>query len=157
MFSRSWVVMAGAAFLISADHLEAQTATQVVHFRVLPASRAAVEPVKTPLSMRGAAPAQADTRYAIGTTEPNRKLIASLDRALPVGASLSVSLTPPSGAVAAGPVVLDTVATDLLTSIPVSVASDLPVRYTLRADTPSTPLAADERVVTVMYTVVEQP
>jgi hypothetical protein len=158
MLSHWYAVAAGAAVLLcSASHLEAQTATQVVHFRVLPASRAAVEPVKSPLSMRGTTPAQGETRYAIGTTEPNRKLIASLDRAMPAGVSLSVALTPPSGAVASGPVVLDTVANDLLTSIPVAVESGLPVRYTLSAASPAAPLSTDERAVTVTYTVVEQP
>lgn len=149
-------VVGAAALLCSANRLEAQTATQVVHFRVLPASRAAVEPVKTPLSTRGAG-AQAETRYAIGTSEPNRKLIVSLDRAMPRGVSLSVALTPPAGAVAPGPVALDTVATDLLTSVPVTAESGLPVRYILSADSPPAPLSADDRTITVTYTVVEQP
>lgn len=158
MLSRWCIAVVGAAALFcSAERLDAQAATQVVHFRVLPASRAAVEPVRTPLSMRGATPAQAETRYAIGTTEPNRKLLASLDRAMPKGVSLTVALTPPAGAVAPVSVVLDTVATDLLTSVPVAVESGLPVRYTLSADSPPASLSADERVVTVTYTVVEAP
>lgn len=158
MLSRWCAVVAGAAaLLLSANRLEAQTASQLVRFRVLPASRATVEPVTTLLSTRGAGAAEADTRYAIGTTAPNRKLIASLDRAMPDGVSLSVSLTPPMGAIATGPVTLGTVATDLLTSIPVASETGLPVRYTLSADSPSAPLGADEREVKVLYTVVEQP
>lgn len=158
MFSR-WnaAIVLGVVALLVANRLDAQTATQVVRFRVLPASRAAIEPVTTPLSMRGAKSAEARTRYAFGTTEPNRKLLASLDRAMPGGITLSVSLTPPAGASTAGPVVLDTVATDLLTSIPVSAETGLPVRYTLSADSTPAPLGAEERTVTVTYTVVEQP
>ncbi len=147
----------GAVTLLAASRLEAQTATQVVRFRVLPASRAAVEPVTTPLSTRGTTPARAETRYAIGTTDANRKLIVSLDRAMPTGTSLSVALTPPSGAEASRPVVLDTVATDLLTSIPIAVESGLPVHYVLSAGPTSAPLDADDRTVTVTYTVLEQP
>jgi hypothetical protein len=150
------MLVLGAALCVATRHLEAQTATQVVRFRVLPASRAAVEPVTTPLSMRGAN-AAAETRYAIGTTAPNRKLLASLDRAMPTGVSLSVAFTPPTGATTSGPVVLDTIATDLLTSIPVATETGLPVRYTLSTDTAPARMGAEEREVTVTYTVVEQP
>jgi hypothetical protein len=150
-------VAGAAALLCSASRLDAQTATQVVHFRVLPASRAAVEPVKTPLSTRGVGAAQAETRYAIGTTAPNRKLLASLGRPMPRGVSLSVALTPPSGAIARGPVALDTVATDLLTSVPVTAESGLPVHYILSADSPPVAASPEDRTVTVTYTVVEQP
>ena len=153
--SKVAVVLCAAGILCAARGLQAQTATQVVHFRVMPASRAAVEPVKTPLSMSGAK--SAETRYAIGTSVPNRKLIASLDHAMPGGVSLSVVLTPPAGARATGPVVLDTVATDLLTSIPVSAESGLPVRYTLSADSAPRSASPEDRAVTVTYTVVEQP
>jgi len=150
--------MVFSATLCGAIHrADAQTATQVVRFRVLPASQAAVEPVNTPLSMRGTTSAHAETRYAIGTTAPNRKLLVSLDRAMPAGVALSVALTPPSGAATTGPVLLDTVATDLLTSIPVSAEAGLPVRYTLRADGAPVRMPDDERDVTVTYTVVEQP
>lgn len=151
------MVFGVAALLGAASRLDAQSATQVVRFRVLPASRAAVEPVRTPLSMHGATTAQAETRYAFGTSEPNRKLLASLDRAMPDGVSLTVTLTPPSGATTAGPVMLDTVATDLLTSIPVASEAGLPVRYTLRAGESPSRASAEERDVTVTYTVVEQP
>lgn len=144
------VVLGAVALLGSAQRVEAQTASQVVRFRVLPASRASVDPVTKSLSTRGTA--ATETRFAIGTTEPNRKVLASLDRAVP-GVSLTVSLTPPAGASTRGPVVLDTVANDLLTSIPVSVESGLPVRYTLKADD----APAAERTLTVTYTVVEQP
>ena len=148
------VVLGAMTFLGAAQRVEAQTASQVVRFRVLPASRASVEPVTRPLSTRGTA--AAESRYAIGTTEPNRKILASLDRAVP-GVSLSVALTPPTGASTRGAVVLDTVAHDLLTSIPVSVESGLPVRYTLNGDAAPAERSAEDRAVTVTYTVVEEP
>ena len=151
------LVLGVTALLAAAGSLEAQTATQVVRFRVLPASRAAVAPVKTPLSMRDGKRSAAETKYAIATTESNRKLVVSLDRALPGGVSLTIALTPPPGAMTAGPVVLDTVATDLLTSIPVSAENGLPVRYTLSSGADSAPASPEDRTVVVTYTVTEQP
>lgn len=148
------VVLGVVALLASAGRVDAQTASQVVRFRVLPASRASVDPVTKPLSTRGTA--AAESHFAIGTTEPNRKVLASVDHAVP-GMSLSVALTPPAGAASRGPVVLDTVAHDLLTSIPVAVESGLPVRYTLSTDDAPTARSAEDRAVTVTYTVVEQP
>ena len=148
-------MMLGAmACFASARKVEAQTASQLVRFSVLPASRASVEPVTKPLSSRGAA--TTESRYAFGTTEPNRKITASLDRSMP-GVSLTVYLTPPSGASSRGPVLLETVANDLVTSIPVSSESGLPVRYMLNADVGPAERSAAERSVTVTYTVVEQP
>ena len=142
------------ALLVAGHRLDAQSATQVVRFSVLPASRAAVEPVTTPLSTR--APSAVESRYAIATSAPNRKLVVSLDRRLP-GVSLTVRLVPPSGASTRGAVTLNTTATDLLTSIPVAAAMDLPVRYTLSTEAGTVSPAADEREVMVTYTVVEQP
>ena len=156
MLSRSFVVvMLSVAIGATSHRLEAQTATQTVRFRVLPSSQAAIEPVKTPLSIRGST--ATDTRFAIGTTEPNPKLLVSLVHPMPSGVALSVALTAPAGAMTTGRVVLDTIATDLLTSIPVSAETGLPVRYTLRGDAMPVRLPAGDRVVTVTYTVVEQP
>src|SRR6476661_7775023 len=142
-------VLGVMALLVAAHRLEAQSATQVVRFRVLPASRAAVEAVTTPLSTR--TPSAVESRYAIATSAPNRKLVASLDRALP-GVSLTVRLVPPSGATSHGVVTLNTTATDLLSSIPVSTGADLPVRYTLSTEAGTVSPAADEREVMVTYT-----
>jgi hypothetical protein len=54
-------------------------------------------------------------------------------------------------------VVLDTVAADVVTGIPVVTQNDLPLRYTVNAPTAGTRAPADAQMVTVTYTVVEEP
>jgi len=133
-----------------------QTASQLVIFRVLPASRASVAPVTKPMSLRGDQP-ESRTSWSIATNQPDRKVLASLDRALPRGSALVVTLAAPAGAASAGPVVLDTVPTDVVTGIPVTAGSDLPVRYLVNADSTALRTAVDAQVVTVTYTVVQEP
>jgi len=133
-----------------------QTASQLVIFRVLPASRASVAPVTKPMSLQGDQP-ESRTSWSIATNQPDRKVLASLDRALPRGSALVVTLAAPAGAASAGPVVLDTVPTDVVTGIPVTAGSDLPVRYLVNADSTALRTAVDAQVVTVTYTVVQEP
>jgi hypothetical protein len=133
-----------------------QTASQLVIFHVLPASHASVAPVATPMSLKGA-PEERRSSWSIATNQPDRKILASLDRALPRGTSLVVAVGAPSGATSVGPVVLDTVAADVVTGIPVVTGNELPLRYTVKADTAGTRAPADAQKVTVTYTVVEEP
>ena len=133
-----------------------QTASQLVIFRVLPASHAAVAPVTKPMSLQGDR-SESHSSWSIATNQSDRKILASLDRALPRGSSLVVSLTAPAGATSAGAVVLDTVATDVVTGIPVTAQSELPLRYTVSADGTAARATAEARTVTVTYTVVEEP
>jgi hypothetical protein len=133
-----------------------QSASQLVIFRILPASHASVAPVARPMSLQGA-PDAGHTSWSIATNQPDRKILASLDRALPRGTSLVVAVGAPSGATSAGPVVLDTVAADVVTGIPVVTQNDLPLRYTVNAPTAGTRAPADAQMVTVTYTVVEEP
>jgi len=158
----SWVLgvpglVAGLAFGAMARPVAAQqTASQLVIFRVLPASHASVAPVTKPLSLQGEQP-ESRTSWSIATNQPDRKILASLDRALPRGSALVVTLAAPAGAASAGPVVLDTVAADVVTGIPVTAESELPVRYLVNADSSAPRTAIDAQVVTVTYTVVEEP
>ena len=133
-----------------------QSASQLVIFRILPASHASVAPVARPMSLQGA-PDAGHTSWSIATNQADRKILASLDRALPRGTSLVVAVGAPSGATSAGPVVLDTVAADVVTGIPVVTQNDLPLRYTVNAPTAGTRAPADAQMVTVTYTVVEEP
>lgn len=132
-----------------------QTASQLVIFRILPASHGSVAPMTRPMSLQGA---QDESRgsWSIATSQPDRKIVASLDRALPRGSALVVTLTPPAGATSAGPVVLDTTAADVVTGIPVTTQSDLPLHYLVNGRT-GPRAAADAQAVTVVYTVVAQP
>ena len=133
-----------------------QTASQLVMFRVLPASHAAVAPVATPMSLQGDR-AESRSSWSIATNQPDRKILASIDHPLPRGSSLIVSLAAPSGARSAGPVGLSTVATDVVTGIPVTTESGLPLRYVVNSTAASGREVADPQAVTVTYTVVEEP
>lgn len=162
MRRRSWMLGApglvvGVTFGAALRPLAAQqTASQLVIFRILPASHAAVAPVTKPLSLQGDQ-SESQSSWSIVTNQSDRKVLASLDRALPRGSSLVVNLTAPAGATSAGPVVLDTVATDVVTGIPVSAQSELPLRYTVNATGAAARETADAQAVTVTYTVVEEP
>lgn len=146
-----------AAFLAAARPLAAQqTASQLVIFRILPASHATVAPVTKPMSLQGDQ-AESRTSWSIATNQPDRKILASLDRALPRGSSLVVTLAAPEGATSAGPVVLDTTATDVVTRIPVTDQSGLPLRYVVNTTSAGSRGIAEAQAVTVTYTVVEQP
>ena len=148
------IALSGAAGPLGAQ----PRAMQVVNFRILPASQAAMAPVAQPLATHAARPAESRTSYSIGTNSSNRKITASLDRAMTAGATLSVALAPPSGATSSGPTALDTISTDVVTDIPAAVETPLPVVYTLRSASVarfSNSDAADERVV--VYTIVAGP
>jgi hypothetical protein len=100
--------------------------------------------------------AESRTSWSIATSHSDRKILASLDRLLR-GRSLVVRLDAPAGATSAGSVVLDTVAADVVTGIPVTTQSGLPLRYVVNADSASSRAPADAQSVTVTYTVVEEP
>jgi hypothetical protein len=133
-----------------------QTASQLVIFRILPASHAAVAPVTKPMSLQGDR-AESRSSWSIVTNRADQKILASLDRPLPGGSSLIVTLAAPAGAASVGPVALDTVATDVVTGIPVTSEGDLPLHYLLNADRAAPRAVAEAQTVTVTYTVVEEP
>ena len=150
-------LVAGVTFGPTLQPLAAQqTASQLVIFKILPASHAAVAPVTRPMSLQGEN-AERRSSWSITTNQADRKILASLDRALPRGSSLVVTLTAPAGARSAGPVVLDTVATDVVTGIPVTSERELPLRYVVNADGAGGRTVSDAQSVLVTYTVVEQP
>jgi hypothetical protein len=158
----SWMLgalglVAGVTFGATLRPLAAQqSASQLVIFKILPASHATVAPVTEPMSLQGEN-AERRSNWSITTNQADRKILASLDHALPQGSSLVVTLTAPTGARSAGPVVLDTVATDVVTGIPVTSQRELPLRYVVNADSTGSRAATDARTVLVTYTVVEQP
>jgi hypothetical protein len=153
-----WVgLVIGVASSVPTRPLAAQqTASQLVIFRVLPASHAAVAPVAKPMSLQGGH-VEGGTSWSISTNQADRKVLASLDRALARGSTLLVMLSPPPGATSVGPVVLDTVGTDVVTGIPVTTQADMPLRYIVNADPKRASASPDGQTVMVTYTVVEQP
>jgi hypothetical protein len=131
----------------------AQTATQLVRFQVLVQQRAVVQQMPGPLAPRGPEAAVSTGAFGFASNEPNRKITASLDAAMPEGSSLAVTMAAPAGARSAGEIIVGTDATDVVTEIPPSQSSGLPMRYAVRA--PDGLSSSEQRLVT--YTVTAAP
>ena len=158
-FHQRAVTVAGVLALgFSASTLSAQVATQTVTFSVVSTSRAAISGTASPMIVRSATGSRAPTSasvggatYAITTNEANQKIAASLDRPMPAGVSLSVSLQAPAGAASLGLKTLGTASADVVTGVSAVSAAALPIVYSLsaKADVDSTPR---NRVVTFTIT-----
>jgi hypothetical protein len=152
------ILGAVAISLASAD-AHAQTATQVVRFRVNAINQIGVSGSPAPMAITtasaGSSPTSVTTNgtsYAITTNEANQKITASLDQTLPAGVTLEVSLAPPAGATSMGSTPLTTTGTDIVTGISSTAAVALPITYRLSA-TPSVQMSTPaERTVT--FTIV---
>jgi hypothetical protein len=138
---------------LAAAPAAAQTATQVVRFRVLVQQQAVVQRMPAPLAPRAGAAAVSTGAYGYAANESNRKITASLNQAMPEGSSLAVTLAAPAGARSAGETTLGTDDRDVVTAIPASQSSGLPVRYAVRA--PEGLGGSEQRLVT--YTVTAAP
>jgi hypothetical protein len=130
-----------------------QTATQLVRFSVIARQQATVQTLPAPITPAAGSSAASTGSYAFATMESDRKISASLDQAMPSGSSLVVVMTAPAGGRSAGESTLGTDAVDVVTAIPASDSSGLPVRYSVRA--PSGIGSAAVRTVT--YTVTTAP
>lgn len=103
----------------------AQSATQVVHYSVMPVSGATISQSSASAS-RGV-----KGSYAVSTNEENTKLIVSLDRPLPSGYSVTATATAPVGAESAGPISLGASASDLVRNIPPGTTPQLSFAVTV--------------------------
>lgn len=142
------------ALMTGAGRVEAQTATQVVGFKVVPMNRVAIGTASASFTTQraatnSAAPTSAmvaGSSYGITTNEKNQKIVASINAPLPAGTTLAVSLGAPAGAVSKGMKTLGTTAADVVTGITALTATELPITYALNARQPVT------RVVTYTIT-----
>jgi hypothetical protein len=139
----------------TAASASAQSATQVVRFRVLVQQQAVVQHMPEAMSIRGNHAAEATGSYGFASNESNQKISASLDRAMPSGSSLVITMSAPEGARSAGATTLGTEAADVVTSIPATETSDLPVRYAVRGSADLASAASEQRMV--LYTVTAAP
>jgi hypothetical protein len=147
----------GCLFLSGTARVQAQTATQVVTFRVVAQSHASVGAPPAAIPIRATSASVGSASYAITTNEANQKITGALDEPMPGSMTLAVSLAAPAGAVSAGSTTLHTVASDLVTGISPSQAEQLPMEYTMSAvPTRSDGHAAGERRM-VTYTVLAAP
>lgn len=128
-----------------------QTATQTVLLRVIASSQASVQNAVAAVPMRSTGMGTAVTTgtYGITTNETNQKIVASLDRPMPQGMSLSVTMAVPVGASALAGTTVGTPAVDVVTGIPVSASSGLPITYSVHGS--SARAKAERRVVTYTF------
>ncbi len=143
-------VVAGVLLLASGARAQSGHSQRII-IRVVTVRHAEAEAPAAPLSTRSTAASIASASYAIATNEDNQKIAASLDRPLPEGVALSVALAAPMGATGHGATRLGTEATDVLSGIPASTSSTLPMTYALTADR-GVPSRGETRTVT--YTIV---
>jgi hypothetical protein len=147
-----------AMVLLAGATAGAQSATQVVSFRVNPISEIAISGSPAPLvvdaprsSQQSATTTMGGTSYAITANEGNQRISAALNEPMPNGVSLAVSLDAPAGGASRGITALGTSARDVVTGIPAVAARGLPIVYTLNATSSARQGAAGTRIVT--YTV----
>lgn len=138
---------------MSAGEVSAQSASQVIRFSVRVQQHAVVQQMPSAMSPRGNTAAVATGSYGFTANEANRKITASLDQPMPRGSALAVMMAAPAGARSAGETTLGTDAVDLVSAIPASQSSGLPVRYAVRA--PDGFGNSEQRLVT--YTVTAAP
>jgi hypothetical protein len=143
---------------VTASNSAAQTATQVVNFRVDAVSQLAVSgnpaPLVVSVAVAGGAPTAttaSNTTYSISTNELNQKIVASLNQPLPAGIDLEVTLAAPAGATSRGAIPLATAASDVVTGISTTASSALPMTYRLTAAVTASITSATR---TVTYTIV---
>ncbi len=123
------------ALTIGAGRVHAQTATQVVTFKVVAANRMAFGNASASVSVQrpnASAPTSASvagSSYGITTNEVNQKISASINAPLPAGTTLAVSLAAPAGATSKGMKALSTRPADVVTGISAVNADALPVTY----------------------------
>jgi len=93
-------------------------------------------------------PAQdVSTLYSVTVVGAGSKITAYIDQVMPSNITLELTMAAPSGAVSLGPVVLGTVAQDVVRSLPSGTFSGLSIRYTLRATAAAGVVAPRQRVV----------
>jgi len=143
---------------LAASSAAAQTATQVVNFRVDAVSQLAVSgnpaPLVVNMAIAGQEPTSASastTTYAISTNELNQKIVASINQDMPSGTNLEVALAAPAGAASRGTVALATAGTDVVTGISTTATSALPITYRLSASATAHVVSTAR---TVTYTIV---
>jgi ribosomal protein S11 len=105
----------------------------------------------------GGAPSSAtnnSTSYSLTTNEPNKKITAVLNQAMPANVSLEVSLATPGSGTSAGNRTLTTTGVDVVTGIsPVNGSGA--ITYTLSATAAAGTVASQTRTVT--FTVLTGP
>lgn len=151
--ARARSIVAGVCVLAIAGTARAQNSvSQTVVLRVVAPNAAAMSPVTAAVPARDASSSVARGTYAIATSDSAQKITASLDRALPRGVSMAVTLNAPAGATSIPTAPLTITDTDVVTNIPATTIPALGVRYAIAG---AGSMASTDR--TVVYTVLAAP
>lgn len=147
---------AGGFLLVSGGALaSAQTASQVVRFRVIAQSHAEVAPVLKPISMVRTNGGISTSALTLATNQANLKVTASLDQPMPAGTSLSLTVGKAAEGRGASVQQLGTDATDVLNGMAPTIVAQIPVSYRVAGTGDRPPRAAEQRLVT--YTILSAP
>jgi hypothetical protein len=154
---RCFGLVAGLVGLVvgSSSAAAQMSASQTIRIQFEPVSRAAITAVPALMSTSTPGVARGTGSYRITTTEAGQKIVASLDRPMPPGASLALTMAAPLGASAAGAVLVRTAGLDVVTGIQPMPARDLPIAMTMIAARGAIDGAAGQRLLT--YTILTGP
>jgi len=138
---------------------QAQPATQVVTFQVLPINVISFTGVPVVLTITTAVAGLNPTtrtvstaRWNVTTNQTGAKITASIPTNVPAGVTLSVNLAAPTGATSLGYKALSTVSTDLVTGITKRNQTNRTVNYRLAATAAAGVVPSQTRVITYTIT-----
>ena len=132
----------------------AQTATQVVQFRIDPVNSMTVSgnpPVLAISTIPGTA-GDGSTSYGVSTNQANRRITGQLDSAMPEYTQLQVSLQAVTGSTSAGSQILSTTPVTLVTGVTRLAESGRSITYTFNALSGADEISVTSRTVTFTIT-----
>lgn len=147
------------AVFSNASLFGSNSATQTVTFSVIPINEISVTgnpgTMTVSTSPAGAAPntaSDSSTSYAITTNGSYRKITAAINSPMPVGVTLTVDVTAPTGATSAGAVMLGTTPADVVTGITGIAESGRRITYVSAATSEAGVINSQSRTVTLTVT-----
>jgi hypothetical protein len=123
---------AAAVFALSSLAGAQQSVSQRVVFQVVGHREASASPISAPLTVGPTSASVGTGRLTILTNEANQKISASLDHTMPAGTALSMSIASSGDATGTEATSLGTSATDVVTTLPASKTTALPIVYELK-------------------------
>ena len=121
----------GLAALVACCHVAGaqQSVSQRVVIQVVGHSQATASEIAAPLTVRPTGASVGMGRLTVMTNEANQKVSASLDRSMPAGMALSIAISSSGDATMGTP--LDTAGADVVTTVPPSQTTALPLTFEL--------------------------
>jgi hypothetical protein len=129
--SRMVGLLAAAVIALSNLAGAQQSVTQRVVFQVVGHREASASQISAPLAVGPTSASVSTGRLTILTNEANQKISASLDHTMPAGTALSMSIASSNDATGSAATSLGTSETDVVTTLPASKTTALPIVYEL--------------------------